>query len=164
MSATQTKPAARNERLTDLERTLVLLKPDAVQRGLMGQILARFEDRGLAILGMKLMMMDESIAEKHYKDHIGKPFYADLVKYMTSGPILALCLEGVKAVAMVRKMMGATNPQDAMPGTIRGDFAQRMDANIIHGSDSPENGIRELGIFFQDGEILEFDPCHTHCI
>ncbi len=164
MSATQTKPAARNERLTDLERTLVLLKPDAVQRGLVGKVLARFEERGLAILGMKMMMMDEAIAEKHYKDHIGKPFYKDLVEYMTSGPIVALCLEGVKAVAMVRKMMGATNPQDAMPGTIRGDFSQRMDANIVHGSDSPEAGIRELGIFFQEGEILEFDPCHTHCI
>ncbi len=164
MTATQTQVRPRSERLQDLQRTLVLVKPDAVSRGLIGQIVARFESRGLAVLGMKLLQMDEARAGKLYEPHHGKPFYAPLVKYMTSGPIVALCLEGVKAIAVVRKMLGATNPAEADPGTIRGDFSQRVDCNCVHGSDSPESAARELPIFFESGEILDYDPHHTHWI
>jgi nucleoside-diphosphate kinase len=164
MSATQTAHAIapRSERFKDLQKTLVLVKPDAVTRGLIGNILNRFENRGLAIKGMKLIQMDAGLAGQLYSPHEGKPFYNDLVEYMTSGPIVCLCLEGVNAIPIVRTMMGATNPKEAAPGTIRGDFAQRMDCNCVHGSDSPESASRELPIFFGDGEILDYDPCHTH--
>lgn len=166
MSATQTANAIapRSERFKDLQKTLVLVKPDAVARGLVGNILNRFESRGLAIKGMKLVQMDSKnrLAENLYAPHEGKGFYNDLVSYMTSGPIVCLCLEGVNAISIVRTMMGATNPVEAAPGTIRGDFAQRLDANCVHGSDSPESAARELPIFFGEGEILDYDPCHTH--
>lgn len=164
MSATQTQMIKRSERLQDLQRTLVLVKPDAVHRGLIGQILARFEARGLAILGLRLLQMDEARAGRLYEPHHGKSFYEPLVRYMTSGPIVAMCLEGVDAVAVVRKMLGATRPSEADPGTIRGDFAQRVDFNCVHGSDSPESAARELPIFFGKGELVEYDPCHTHWI
>lgn len=164
MTATQTKPAARHERLKDLQRTLVLIKPDAVHRGLVGEILNRFERRGMSLVAMKLMMMDEKIAAKHYEAHVGKPFYEPLVEYMTSGPIVALVLEGVNAIPVVRKMMGATVPADADPGTIRGDYSQRVDCNIVHGSDSVEAAAREVSIFFGKNELMDYDPCHTHWI
>lgn len=162
MTATQTKPMARKDRFQNLQRTLVLVKPDAVNRGLIGRILGRFEDRGLAVLGLKMLHMDAERAGKLYEPHVGKPFYEPLVKYMTSGPIVALCLEGVQAISVVRKMLGATNPAEAEPGTIRGDFAQRVDFNCVHGSDSPESAARELPIFFGGAEIVEHDPAHTH--
>lgn len=164
MSATQTAHAIapRSERFKDLQKTLVLVKPDAVTRGLIGNIVGRFETRGLAIKGLKLIQMDDKLAGNLYAPHEGKPFYNDLVSYMTSGPIVALCLEGVNAISIVRTMMGATNPVEAAPGTIRGDFAQRLDCNCVHGSDSPESASRELPIFFGEGEILDYDPCHTH--
>lgn len=163
MSATQTATAIapRSERFQDLQKTLVLVKPDAVARGLIGNIVGRFEARGLAIKGLKLIQMDASLAGKLYAPHEGKPFYNDLVEYMTSGPIVCLCLEGANAIPIVRTMMGATNPKEAAPGTIRGDFAQRMDCNCVHGSDSPESAERELPIFFGNGEILDYDPAHT---
>jgi len=163
MSATQTATAIapRSERFKDLQKTLVLVKPDAVARGLIGNILQRFENRGLAIKGLKLIQMDKGLAGKLYAPHEGKPFYNDLVEYMTSGPIVCLCVEGVNAIPIVRTMMGATNPVEAVPGTIRGDFAQRLDCNCVHGSDSPESAARELPIFFGDGEILDYDPHHT---
>ena len=163
MSATQTATAIapRSERFKDLQKTLVLVKPDAVARGLVGNIVGRFEARSLAIRGMKLIQMDSSLAGKLYAPHEGKPFYNDLVNYMTSGPIVCLCVEGVNAIPIVRTMMGATNPMEAAPGTIRGDFAQRLDCNCVHGSDSPESASRELPIFFGDGEILSYDPAHT---
>ena len=163
MSATQTSNAVapRSERFKDLQKTLVLVKPDAVTRGLIGNIVGRFEARGLAVKGMKLIQMDNGLAGKLYAPHEGKPFYNDLVAYMTSGPIVCLCLEGVNAIPIVRTMMGATNPVEAAPGTIRGDFAQRLDCNCVHGSDSPESASRELPIFFGNGEILDYDPSHT---
>lgn len=164
MSATQTQNAVapRNERFQNLQQTLVLVKPDSVQRGLIGEIVGRFERRGLAVKGLKLIHMDSARAGKLYAPHEGKPFYNDLVNYMTSGPIVALCLEGVNAIPIVRNMMGATNPAEAAPGTIRGDFAQRLDNNCVHGSDAPESAARELPIFFDAGEIVDHDPSYTH--
>ncbi|MGE0493068.1 MAG: nucleoside-diphosphate kinase [Vulcanimicrobiota bacterium] len=164
MSATKTHTSPRSERLTNLQRTLVLVKPDAVQRGLIGSIVGRFESRGLAVVAMKLLKMDEKRAGNLYEPHRGRPFYEPLVGYMTSGPIVALCLEGVNAIAMVRKMLGATNPLEAEPGTIRGDYSQRVDFNCVHGSDSPESAARELPIFFDADEMVDYDPCHTHWI
>lgn len=163
MTATQTQPQikARDQRFQGLQRTLVLIKPDAVQRGLVGQIVARFEARAINLVGLKLLKMDNQRAAKLYEPHHGKPFYDGLVSYMTSGPIVALCLEGVEAISVVRKMMGATRPAEAEPGTIRGDFAQRVDFNIVHGSDSPENAARELPIFFQADEMVSHDPGYT---
>lgn len=160
---TQTQPniKARDQRFNALQRTLVLIKPDAVQRGLVGQIVARFEARGITLAGLKLMKMDGGRAGKLYEPHVGKGFYEGLVSYMTSGPIVALCLEGAEAITVVRKMMGATNPSTAEPGTIRGDFAQRVDFNIVHGSDSPENAAREIPIFFNNDELVSHDPSYT---
>ena len=139
------------------ERTLVLLKPDAVQRGLAGRIIARLEDRGLKIVGLKLMRMDMEIARRHYAEHVERPFFVGLAEFMTSRPILAMAVEGNEAVSVVRDTMGATDPRKAAPGTIRGDLAQDIGRNLIHGSDSPESAERELGIFFSDGEILSYD-------
>ena len=157
----QAQTKSRNERFTQLQRTLVLVKPDAVQRGLIGNIISRFESRGLALVGLKLLKMDNGRAAKLYEPHLGRPFYDSLVNYMTSGPIVALALEGVNAIAVARKMMGATNPSEAEPGTIRGDFAQRVDFNCVHGSDSAENAQRELPIFFETAELVSHDPSYT---
>lgn len=162
MTATATKHQTRKERFQNLQKTLVLLKPDTVNRGLIGKVLARFEDRGLAILGLKLLHMTPERAGKLYEPHLGKPFYESLVDYMTSGPIVALCLEGVDTITIVRTMLGATNPVEATPGTIRGDFGQRVDCNVVHASDSPENAERELAIFFSDSEIVAHDPSYTY--
>ena len=145
----------------NLQRTLVLAKPDAVARGLVGQIIARFEARGLQLVGLKLLHMDDARAERLYEPHVGKGFYAPLVEYMTSGPIVAMALEGVNCIDVVRTMMGATNPAQASPGTIRGDFAQRVDRNIVHGSDSPENSAREIPIFFEASELPEYQAHHA---
>lgn len=163
MSATQTQPniKARDQRFNALQRTLLLIKPDAVQRGLVGQIIQRFEQRGLNLVGLKLLHMTSERAAKLYEPHLGRPFYEGLVNYMTSGPIVALCLEGVDTITVVRKMMGATKPNEAEPGTIRGDFAQRVDFNIVHGSDSPESAARELPIFFSNEELVSHDPSYT---
>lgn len=141
-----------------MERTLIILKPDAVQRGLIGQILIRFENKGLQIVGMKLMQISTKLAETHYEPHRGKPFYAGLVKFMTSSPVVVLAIEGRDAIAICRKMMGATFGSKAEPGTIRGDFGVSNSFNLIHGSDSPESAQRELGLFFQAGELLEWQP------
>ncbi|HEX5242881.1 MAG TPA: nucleoside-diphosphate kinase [Tepidisphaeraceae bacterium] len=141
-----------------MERTLIILKPDAVQRGLIGQILTRFENKGLQIVGMKLMQISTKLAETHYEPHRGKPFYAGLVKFMTSSPVVVLAIEGRDSIAICRKMMGATFGSKAEPGTIRGDFGVSNSFNLIHGSDSPESAQRELGLFFQAGELLEWQP------
>ncbi len=142
-----------------LERTLVLLKPDAVQRGLAGRILGRFEDKGLKIIGMKLRQFPRSLLEQHYSDHAGKPFYDGLVSYMGSGPVVALALEGVDAIEVTRGMMGKTNARKADPGTIRGDFGMSFSNNLVHGSDGPESAAKELGLFFPDeGELIEWQP------
>lgn len=140
-----------------METTLIIFKPDAVQRGLMGQILTRFENKGLKVVGAKLMQISQELAATHYKDHQGKPFYDGLVGFMTSSPVLVLALQGNNAIAVCRKMMGATFGSNAESGTIRGDFGVSNSFNLIHGSDSPEAAERELGLFFKDGEILSYD-------
>lgn len=139
-----------------METTLIILKPDAVQRGLMGRIIGRFEDKGLQVVGCKLMQISLDLAAQHYKDHAGKPFYAGLVKFMTSSPVLVLALRGNGAIAIARGMMGATFGSKAAAGTIRGDFGVSNSFNLIHGSDSPEAASRELGLFFKAGEVLDF--------
>jgi nucleoside-diphosphate kinase len=134
-----------------VERTLVLIKPDAVERHFAGEILARFERRGLVIREAKLLTVDRSLAEEHYAEHAEKPFFGELVEFITSAPTLALVIEGESAISVVRTTMGATNPADAAPGTIRGDLALAMPDNLVHGSDSPESAQRELALWFGDG-------------
>ena len=136
------------------ERTLVLIKPDAMQRRLAGEILARFESRGLAIRAAKLVLVDEALAGEHYAEHREKPFFGELVEFITSSPTLALVLEGESAIQVVRTTMGATNPVDSAPGTIRGDLALAMPDNLVHGSDSPESAEREIALWFSDGELV----------
>ena len=141
-----------------MERTLIILKPDAVQRGICGEILARFEKKGMEIVGMKFMKIPHSLAEMHYEPHKAKPFYPGLVKFMTSSPVVVIALAGKDAIAISRKMMGATFGSKAEPGTIRGDFGVSNTFNLIHGSDSPESAQRELGLFFKPEELLEWKP------
>jgi nucleoside-diphosphate kinase len=141
-----------------MERTLIILKPDSVQRGLCGEIISRFEKKGLQIVGAKLMKIPQSLAETHYEPHKGKPFYEGLVKFMTSSPVVVLALEGKDVITIARKMMGATFGSKAEPGTIRGDYGVSNSFNLIHGSDSPEAATRELGLFFKAGELLEWPP------
>jgi nucleoside-diphosphate kinase len=136
-----------------MERTLILLKPDAVQRGLCGQILARFEAKGLKVVAMKLMMISKELAARHYEAHKERKFYSGLVKFMTSSPVVALALEGIDAIKICRTMMGATFGADAAPGTIRGDFGVSRSYNLVHGSDSPEAAKRELALFFLEGLV-----------
>ena len=140
-----------------IERTLIILKPDAVQRGLMGEILGRFERKGLKVVGTKFTALDRALVEKHYESHAGKPFYAGLVGFMTGGPVLLLCLEGPSAIQLARNLMGATFGTNAEPGTIRGDFGASKGLNLVHGSDSPEAAEREIGLFFQPGELVEYE-------
>jgi nucleoside-diphosphate kinase len=135
------------------ERTLVLIKPDAMQRRLAGEILARFEQRGLEVRAAKLIHVDDALAGEHYAEHREKPFFGELVEFITSSPTLALVLEGESAVRVVRTTMGATNPVDSAPGTIRGDLALAMPDNLVHGSDSLESAEREIALWFPDGEL-----------
>jgi len=141
-----------------MERTLIILKPDAVQRGLCGRIVSRFEEKGLQIVGMKMMRISQQLAETHYESHKGKGFYPGLVKFMTSSPVVVMALEGKNAIAIARKMMGATFGSNAEPGTIRGDFGVSNSFNLIHGSDSPEAAQRELGLFFKQDELVSWQP------
>ena len=135
------------------ETTLVLVKPDGVRRGLAGEVVARFERRGYDLRGARLLKIPRALAAEHYSEHKGKPFYADLVSFITSGPVLALAVRGENAIAGVRALMGATNPADSAPGTIRGDLATELSENIVHGSDSRASAKRELGLFFPDGLV-----------
>lgn len=137
-----------------LEQTFVALKPDAVQRGLIGVILQRFEQKGFKLVGLKLMTIPRSLAEQHYGEHAAKPFFGGLVDFITSGPVVAMVWQGENVVETVRKMMGATNPKDSAPGTIRGDFAVDLGRNIIHGSDSVDSAKREIGLFFTADELV----------
>ena len=137
-----------------MERTLVLVKPDAVARRLVGRILARFEDRGLALLGLKLVRLEASEAEALYAPHRGKPFFEGLVRFATRGPLVAVCLEGKGAIASVRAMLGATNAAEAAPGSIRGDFCLSHRYNLVHGSDSPESAAREIALFFDEDDLV----------
>ena len=131
-----------------VERTLVLCKPDAVERGLVGEVVGRLERKGFRLVGMELRTLDEATAKQHYGEHEGKPFFGDLVSFITSGPLVALCVEGQDAVGAVRTLMGPTNPITAPPGSIRGDYGLEIEKNLVHGSDSPESAARELGLFF----------------
>jgi nucleoside-diphosphate kinase len=141
-----------------MERTLIILKPDAVQRGLCGEIVTRFEKKGLQIVGMKLMRIPPQLAETHYEPHRGKPFYPGLIKFMTSSPVVVIALTGKDAIGIARKMMGATFGSKAEPGTIRGDLGVSNSFNLIHGSDSPEAAQRELRLFFKPEELLDWSP------
>ncbi|PKM81410.1 MAG: nucleoside-diphosphate kinase [Firmicutes bacterium HGW-Firmicutes-14] len=139
-----------------MERTYVMIKPDGVQKNLVGEVISRFEKKGFKIAGLKMLQMDRAIAEKHYAEHIGKPFFEDLAAYITSGPVVAMVLEGKDVVATVRAMNGATNPANAGPGTIRGDYAIEVGRNVIHGSDSVESAKREIAIYFTEQELYEY--------
>jgi nucleoside-diphosphate kinase len=140
-----------------VERTLVLIKPDGVQRGLTGEIIKRLEDRGLKLIAAKFILVDEKLARKHYEVHVGKPFYEGLIRYITSAPVMAMVWEGPQAIAAVRQTMGATNPVEAAPGTIRHDFALLVSRNLTHASDSPENAELEIGIWFKPEELFSWE-------
>jgi nucleoside-diphosphate kinase len=139
------------------ERTLVLIKPDGVQRLLTGRVLARYEERGLKLVGLKLMSVSRELAERHYDVHRAKPFFRGLVEFITSGPLVAAVLEGPNAIAVVRAMNGATRPHEAAPGTIRGDFALETAQNLVHASDSPETAASELALWFDDGDLVDYE-------
>ncbi len=140
-----------------MEKTLILVKPDGVQRGLMGEIIGRFERRGLKLLGMKFIQMSDELAATHYGVHKERPFYNDLVSYITSGPVVAMVWGGTNAIDAARATIGATNPVAASPGTIRGDFGMEIGRNLVHGSDSPENGEKEASYFFNEDELVDWN-------
>ncbi len=133
-----------------VQRTLILVKPDAFARGLTGEIIARFERKGLRLAALRLMTVTRDLAERHYAEHAERPFFGELVEFITSGPLVAMVLEGAEAIRAARQLIGATNPLEAAPGSIRGDFAIETGANMVHGSDSPESAAREIGLFFED--------------
>ena len=139
-----------------MNKTLALIKPDGVQRGLSGQIISRIEAKGLKIVGMKMIRMDSELAKSHYSDHVEKPFFPALMAFITSGPIIALALVGPNCVQALRNLMGTTNPIEATPGSIRGDLGLSVGNNLIHGSDSEESAVKELGIFFKKDELFEY--------
>jgi len=139
-----------------MEKTLVLLKPDAVQRGISGEIFKRLERKGLKLVAMKMMQMNRDKAATHYQEHEGKPFYESLISFITSGPIIAMVWQGSGAVSLARNLMGATDPQKAAPGTIRGDLAIFTGSNLVHGSDSTESASREISLFFDEEEIIDY--------
>jgi len=142
-----------------MQTTLIILKPDCVQRGLMGQVLARFERKGLKIVGAKFMQVTESLARAHYAEHVERPFFPNLLEFITSAPVLVLAIQGPEAVAVCRTLIGSTDGKEAAPGTIRGDFGVSKSTNLVHGSDSPESAERELKIWFGDGEITDWARC-----
>jgi nucleoside-diphosphate kinase len=141
-----------------MQQTLILLKPDAVHRRLVGAILQRFESKGLRVAGLKMVQADAALAQKHYAIHQGKPFYNSLLQFLTSGPTVAVCLEGREAVTVVRTMMGATDGAKSAPGTIRGDYGISIQNNLIHGSDSPENARTEIELWFRPNELVAWSP------
>lgn len=147
-----------------MEKTLIILKPDAVQRAICGQIIGRFEQKGLQIVGMKMIKISQQLAETHYEPHRGKPFYPGLVKFMTSSPVIVVALAGKDAINISRKMMGKTFGSQAEPGTIRGDFGVSNSFNLIHGSDSPESADRELKLFFKPEELLDWTPANQEWV
>jgi nucleoside-diphosphate kinase len=140
-----------------MERSLIILKPDAVQRGLIGPILTRLEQRGLKLAGLKLMQIDDALARRHYAVHEGKPFFKGLVEYIVSGPVVVLVVTGKDVISIVRNSVGATNPAQAAPGTIRGDFGVEIGRNLIHASDSPENGEKEIALYFQEDQLVDLE-------
>lgn len=140
-----------------MERTFLMVKPDGVQRGLIGEIVGRFERKGLKLVAAKFMRVTEELAERHYEEHRGKPFYDSLIGFITSGPVFAMVWEGDDAIALARAMIGKTNALEAAPGTIRSDYAVHTNYNIIHGSDSPESAAREIALFFRPEELVEYE-------
>lgn len=139
-----------------MERTFIMVKPDGVQRNLIGEIVLRFEKKGYQLVAAKLMQVSQDLAEKHYAEHREKPFFQELVDFITSGPVFAMVWQGEGVIATARQMMGKTNPQEALPGTIRGDFGLTVGKNVIHGSDSPESAEREINLWFNEDEILDY--------
>ena len=140
-----------------MERTFIIVKPDAVQRGLVGEIIARFERRGLKIVAMQFIQVSEDLARRHYAEHEGKPFYEGLIDYITSAPVMAMAWEGPNAVAAIRQTMGATKPTEAAPGTLRHDFGLEIGRNLTHASDKPETGEREVGLWFSQAELVSWE-------
>ncbi|REB09899.1 nucleoside-diphosphate kinase [Sporosarcina sp. BI001-red] len=140
-----------------MEKTFLMVKPDGVQRGLIGEIVNRFESKGYQLVGGKLMTISQELAEQHYGEHKERPFFGELVDFITSGPVFAMVWEGENVIPTARLMMGATNPKESAPGTIRGDFAVTVAKNIIHGSDSPESAEREIGLFFKEEELSSYE-------
>lgn len=140
------------------ERTLILAKPDAVQRRLIGQLVTRIETKGLKIVGMKMLQVTKELAARHYEEHVEKPFYPLLEEFITSGPVVAICAEGPSAISVVRTMMGPTNGSEAAPGTIRGDFGISRQMNLMHGSDGPEAAVKEIKVYFKDEELIDYEP------
>lgn len=147
-----------------MERTLIILKPDALQRRLAGRIVQRFEDKGLAIVGMKLMHISRDLAEEHYAPHKGKPFYPPLIDYITSGPVVVMVLAGERCIEIARTLMGKTFGYEAAPGTIRGDYGASRSFNLVHGSDSPESAATEIALYFEDDELLEYAPAGSEWV
>ncbi|GKV55436.1 nucleoside diphosphate kinase [Sporosarcina sp. NCCP-2222] len=147
-----------------MERTFLMVKPDGVQRNLIGEIVSRFEKKGFTLVGGKLMQISQELAEQHYGEHKERPFFGELVDFITSGPVFAMVWEGENVISTARLMMGATNPKESAPGTVRGDFAVTVGKNIIHGSDSPESAVREIGLFFKDEELVSYDKSMTSWI
>ncbi|MBC1564365.1 nucleoside-diphosphate kinase [Listeria booriae] len=140
-----------------MEKTYLMVKPDGVQRGLIGEIVGRLEKKGLKLVGAKFMQIDEELAKQHYAEHVGKAFFPDLLAFITSGPVFAMVWEGDEAISLARHMMGKTNPLEAEQGTMRGDLAVHMNRNVIHGSDSPESAQREIGLFFKEEELISYE-------
>ncbi len=140
-----------------MERTFLMVKPDGVQRGLIGDVVARFERKGLQLIAAKLLMVSEQQAHEHYREHVGKPFFDNLIKFITSGPVFAMVWQGDNAIQLCRHLMGKTNPLEAAPGTIRSDYAVHTNRNIIHGADSAESAEREINIYFQPEELLQYE-------
>ncbi|RWR14978.1 nucleoside-diphosphate kinase [Siminovitchia fortis] len=147
-----------------MEKTFLMVKPDGVQRELIGEIVSRFEKKGFQLIGAKLMNISNELAEEHYGEHKERPFFGELVEFITSGPVFAMVWQGENVIATARQMMGATNPAEAAPGTIRGDFGVTVGKNIIHGSDSPESAKREIGLFFNDSELIEYSKLANNWI
>ena len=137
-----------------MERTFVMVKPNGVERGLVGEVVTRFERRGFTLCGLKTLRIDRPLAERHYAEHVGKPFFESLVAFITSGPVVAMVWEGREAIRVARAMMGVTDSADAAPGTIRGDFSLSKEENVVHGSDGPESAAREIALFFSEGELV----------
>src|SRR5262245_60185149 len=155
---TKTQQPRRTSRSTHMQQTLILLKPDAVQRRLIGEITRRFERKGFRLAGLKLVQADRALAERHYAVHKGKPFYESLLQFLTSGPTIAMVWEGREAVAVCRSLMGPTDGTKAAPATIRGDFAISVQNNLVHGSDSPENAAAEIALWFRPEELVRYQP------
>ena len=139
-----------------IERTFAMVKPDGVQRGLIGKVIQRFEDKGLKLVALKMLWIDQDLASRHYAEHVEKPFFRELTDFITSGPVAAMVLEGDNAIEQVRTMMGATDPQKSPPGSIRGDLGMILSKNVVHGSDKPESAEREIGLFFEDNELMDY--------